>query len=75
MTYKHPSHQAFGGTIGRTIGESEPWWPELPVAAGKPNVVLVVLDDTGFAHFGSYGSTIETPVVDGLAAGHKAIWL
>jgi arylsulfatase len=32
-------------------------------------VVLVVLDDSGFAHFGCYGSTIETPNIDALAAG------
>ena len=49
-------------------GESTPWWPEGPLPAGAPNVVVVVLDDTGFSHFGCYGSTIETPNVDRLAA-------
>jgi arylsulfatase len=34
-----------------------------------PNVVLVVFDDTGFAHFGPYGSTIATPAIERLAAG------
>ena len=37
-------------------------------AAGAPNVVLVVLDDVGFAQLGCYGSPIATPVIDGLAA-------
>ncbi len=60
--------EEFRGRIGRTVYESEPWWPELAVPAGKPNIVLIVLDDTGFAHLGCYGSTIETPVVDRLAA-------
>jgi arylsulfatase len=32
-------------------------------------VVLIVLDDTGFAHFGCYGSTLATPAVDALAGG------
>ena len=32
-----------------------------------PNVVLVVLDDVGFAQLGCYGSDIETPAIDGLA--------
>ena len=32
-------------------------------------MVLVVLDDVGFAQLGCYGSDIETPVLDGLAAG------
>jgi len=57
----------FRGRIGKTVYESEPWWPELLAPTGKPNVVLIVLDDTGFAHLGCYGSTIETPFVDGLA--------
>ncbi len=59
----------FGGRIGRTHLDSEPWWPEPPAGIGGPNVVLVVLDDTGFAHFGSYGSTLATPAIDALARG------
>ena len=59
----------FGGRIGRTWRESEPWWPPEPSPpAGAPNVVLVVLDDVGFAQLGCYGSDIETPNIDGLAA-------
>lgn len=69
MSYKHPSGEDFKGKIGRTVYESEPWWPESPMPAGKPNVVLVVLDDTGYSHFGCYGSNIDTPNIDKLAAG------
>ena len=69
MGFEHPSGEKFGGVIGRTVAESEPWWPERPLPTGSPNIVLIVLDDTGFAHFGCYGSTIETPAVDRLAAG------
>ena len=67
MSYKHPSGERFEGRIGRTVHESEPWWPEPSIPRGKPNVVLVVLDDTGFSHFGCYGSTIDTPNIDALA--------
>ncbi len=31
-------------------------------------MVLVVLDDVGYAQLGCYGSDLETPVLDGLAA-------
>ncbi|HWF23657.1 MAG TPA: arylsulfatase [Acidimicrobiales bacterium] len=36
---------------------------------GAPNVVAIVLDDTGFAHLGSFGSGIATPHMDRLADG------
>ncbi len=59
----------FEGKIGRTLADSEPWWPDPPRPPGDaPNVVMIVLDDTGFAHFGCFGSTIETPNIDRLAA-------
>ena len=35
----------------------------------RPNVVVVLLDDVGFAQFGCFGSEIETPAIDRLAAG------
>ena len=60
----------FGGTIGRDWRDSEPWWPPVPrLSPEVPNIVLVVLDDVGFAQLGCYGSDIQTPVLDGLAAG------
>jgi arylsulfatase len=60
----------FRGVRGRYHHESTPWWPE-PVRppTGAPNIVLVVLDDVGFAQLGCFGSDIETPTIDGLAAG------
>ena len=36
---------------------------------GAPNVVLIVLDDVGYAQLGCYGSDIATPNIDRLAAG------
>jgi len=39
------------------------------MTATRPNVVLIVLDDLGFADFGCYGSAIETPNIDALAKG------
>ncbi len=63
-----PPGEEFAGKIGKTVYESEPWWPDRPVPEGKPNIILIVLDDTGFGHFGCYGSTIATPNIDSLAA-------
>ncbi|MDQ3293871.1 MAG: arylsulfatase, partial [Actinomycetota bacterium] len=64
--------QEFGGVVGRTYADSTAWWPPLPTAPdGAPNVVVVVLDDVGYAQLGCYGSDIATPCFDGLAAGGR----
>ena len=65
---EYPPGTAFAGTIGRTVEESSPAWPE-PIRSrdGAPNVLFVVLDDTGFAQLGCYGSPINTPNIDRLA--------
>ena len=57
-----------GVVIRRTAEESTPWWPDpvLPTA-GTPNVVVILLDDTGFAHLSCFGSVIPTPNFDRLA--------
>ena len=58
----------FQGTIGRTLADSEPHFEESPhPKQGSPNVVFILLDDTGFAQFGCYGSDIDTPNIDALA--------
>jgi len=60
---------AFRGVVGRHYWESTPHWPEPRRApADAPNVLLVVLDDVGFAQLGCFGSDIATPALDGLAA-------
>jgi arylsulfatase A-like enzyme len=61
--------QAFSGVIGRTFDVSRPAWP-MPNRArdGAPNVLFIILDDTGFGQLGCYGSPINTPNLDALAA-------
>jgi arylsulfatase len=59
----------FSGLIGRTVDQSSPAWP-MPLRAkeGAPNVLFIILDDTGFGQIGCCGSPIETPNLDSLAA-------
>jgi arylsulfatase A-like enzyme len=48
--------------------ESEPAFAAVSrPPAGAPNVVMIVLDDLGFAQLGCFGSNIATPAIDGLA--------
>jgi len=62
------TYEPFEGVIGRTEAESTPWWPTPPhPGEGAPNVVLILLDDTGFSHFGCFGSDLTTPNIDALA--------
>ena len=58
----------FTGVMGRTVSESQPAWPA-PVRSrpDAPNVLYIVLDDTGYGQFGCYGSPINTPNLDRLA--------
>ena len=60
---------AFSGVIGRTVDQSKPAWPQpLRAKEGAPNVLFIILDDTGYGQLGCYGSPIDTPNLDALAA-------
>ncbi len=59
----------FKGKIAPAFEDSVADWPEELKFTGKePNVLLILLDDTGFAHLGSFGGLTETPNIDKLAA-------
>jgi hypothetical protein len=40
-----------------------------PVKISRPNVILILADDMGFADLGCTGSEIQTPNIDALAQG------
>ena len=58
----------FKGIIGKTYKESKPDFPK-PIQApeGAPNVLIVILDDVGFGHAGTFGGAVATPTLDRLA--------
>ncbi|MET4612053.1 arylsulfatase A-like enzyme [Rhodococcus sp. PvR044] len=62
-------YEGFAGRIGRTTDDSTPSWAPVPSAApGSPNVVVVLIDDMGYSDIGPFGSEIDTPNLDRLAA-------
>jgi len=59
---EYKSGTTFPGVIGRTEDQSKPAWPEpLRAKEGAPNVLFIVLADTGFGQLGCYGSPIPQP--------------
>jgi arylsulfatase A-like enzyme len=61
--------EPFPGRVANTFIDSVAAWPVARRAPdGAPNVVLIVLDDVGFAQIGCFGSDIATPSFDRLAA-------
>ena len=58
----------FAGNVGPPRAQSTPWRPQQPVGPPKPNVLVVLFDDLGFADLGRHGSTIRTPAIGAPAA-------
>jgi arylsulfatase len=58
----------FKGVIAKKYEDSKEWWPEKKrPAKGSPNVIVFLLDDTGFGQIGSFGGVVKTPNIDKLA--------
>lgn len=60
----------FQGKVGKTYKESDPPQFPQPVRApnGAPNVVLILLDDTGFGQYSAFGGGVPSPALEKLAA-------
>ena len=62
------SWESTGATIGRTVADSAPSFDRgVDPGPAAPNVVIVLLDDTGFSQLGCFGSDIDTSNIDALA--------
>ncbi len=61
--------EKFKGVIAKDYQHSKEWWPQTVPTSPKnaPNVVIILLDDVGFAQVGSFGGLIETPNMNKLA--------
>src|SRR5204862_76039 len=58
----------FHGTIGTTYSTSTPAATALVhPPAGAPNVLLILIDDAGYAQSGTFGGLIPTPTLDRVA--------
>ena len=63
------SAPGFKGKIGRLISEAEPSRLALSQPAkGKPNVLLIMLDDVGFGSCSTFGGPVPTPATIGASA-------
>lgn len=58
----------FGGEISLDARNSSPYWqPQVVPPKGAPNILLVLIDDEGFAAPSTFGGVIPTPHLDQIA--------
>ena len=57
------------GKIAKSYEDSVEYWvPKKRPPKDAPNVIIFLLDDTGFAQIGAFGGLIKTPNIDQLAS-------
>src|SRR5262245_23819448 len=55
-------------TIGRTYKDSKPGTTAVNKAPeGAPNVLIILIDDSGFGQWGTFGGQVPTPNLDRMA--------
>jgi arylsulfatase A-like enzyme len=64
-----PAESPFNGKIAFSAKDSIPDWPRpVRAPAGAPNIIVILLDDTGFGATSTFGGPVQTPTLDRLAA-------
>lgn len=60
----------FAGQVGRTYRDSSPATLPRSVQApqGAPNIIVIMLDDSGFGQYATFGGAIPSPAMDKLAS-------
>jgi arylsulfatase A-like enzyme len=68
LVLPRPDHE-FTGIANRTLQGSKPDYVEpVRAPAAAPNILLVLIDDTGFGNPSTFGGPIQTPTLDRIAA-------
>ena len=63
-----PRMADFNGKIAKSFEESVEDWPEVQSFTGdETNVLVILLDDVGYAQLGAFGGLTPTPNIDALA--------
>ena len=58
----------FGGVIRQKASDSQAWWaPRVVPPKGAPNVLLIMLDDSGYGASSTFGGVVPTPALDRIA--------
>src|SRR3954463_8620194 len=66
--FPKPEQPFSDAKIGRTYKDSKPGTINLTKApAGAPNVLIILIDDSGFGQWGTFGGQVPTPNLDRLA--------
>lgn len=60
--------EAFKGKIGKTLADSQEYWPEPKKAPkGAPNILVWLIDDMGYGHSSTFGGLTPMPSIERIA--------
>ncbi|MEO3471761.1 arylsulfatase [Roseomonas sp. CAU 1739] len=64
-----PTPPFTGSILPNAVDSTPAWAPQIMPPEGAPNVLLILLDDAGYASNSAFGGVIPTPTLDRLAQG------